>query len=366
MGHVPVSSSAADEPAPADLGPWRIDLVVITRNEAAGIERLLRSVAPWVDHLLVLDTGSSDATPALAAACGARVAYLPWPDDFSAARNAALDLSPADWHVVLDGDEWLIDGGPTLAALRHTRPDFVGAVQFADQFNDGQLRHESSWMSRIWPGALRYSGRIHEQVRHTLAVRRLPVHIGHDGYLPERLQAKQGRNRVLLEAELATAPNDAYLWYQLGKDCSVYADSAGAEAAFARAAALPGAERHGWWMDLVVRRLFALKKTGQHADGLDFADQQQARCSGFPDYYFALGDLLLDLAAERPELADELLPMMEAAWHRCLELGEHPELSGTVAGRGSHLAAHNLALVLDATGRADEAQALRRQHPHPS
>ncbi|MEY4748198.1 MAG: hypothetical protein RIQ60_412 [Pseudomonadota bacterium] len=339
--------------------------MVIARNEAAGIERLLRSVAPFVDHMLVLDTGSTDATPELAAACGAQVVHRPWPDDFSAARNAALDLSPADWHVVLDGDEWLIDGGATLAGLRQRRPDFVGAVQFADQFNDGQPRFESSWMSRIWPGTLRYSGRVHEQVLHTLPVQRLAVRVGHDGYLPDRLQAKQGRNRVLLEADLAAAPDDAYLWYQLGKDCAVYADHIGAEAAFARAVALPGAEARGWWTDLVVRRLFALKMSGRHADGLDFADQQLARCGGFPDYYFALGDLLLDLAANRPDLAGELLPMMETAWRRCLQLGERPDLSGAVAGRGSYLAAHNLALVLEATGRADEAQALRRLHPMP-
>jgi len=42
-------------------------------------------------------------------------------------------------------------------------------------------------------------------------------------------------------------------------------------------------------------------------------------------------------------------------------LGEHPELPGAVAGRGSHLAAHNLALVLDGTGRPEEAQALRQR-----
>jgi glycosyltransferase involved in cell wall biosynthesis len=338
--------------------------VVIARDEATRIERLLNSVAPWVDHMLVLDTGSTDATATLAAACGAQVAHLPWPHDFSAARNAALDLSPADWHLVLDADEWLIDGGQALAALRHETPDFVGSLRFEDRFFDGQLRHEHSWMSRVWPGSLRYQGCIHEQVTHDLAVRRLGVQIGHDGYLPERLQAKQGRNRVLLDAALAAAPGDAYLWYQLGKDCSVYADHTGAEAAFARAAALD-AQRHGWWMDLVVRRLFALKKTGQHAEGLDFADQQLARCGEFPDYFFALGDLLLDLAAEQPALASELLPMMESAWRRCLALGERPQMSGAVAGRGSFLAAHNLALLLDASNRASEAQALRQRHPMP-
>ena len=45
----------------------RTCLVVIARDEAARIKRLLNSVRPWVDEMLVLDTGSVDATPALAA-----------------------------------------------------------------------------------------------------------------------------------------------------------------------------------------------------------------------------------------------------------------------------------------------------------
>lgn len=102
--------------------PRRLALVVIARDEAARIGRLLDSVRPWVDEMLVLDTGSRDDTAAVAAAHGARVAHFAWCDDFAAARNHALDLAAADWHLVLDADEWLIDGGPALAALRDSAP----------------------------------------------------------------------------------------------------------------------------------------------------------------------------------------------------------------------------------------------------
>lgn len=333
-------------------------LTVIARDEAPRIERLLRSVTPHVDAMLVLDTGSTDGTPELAAACGARVHHLAWPDDFALARNAALDLAAADWHVVLDADEWLIDGGAVLAQLRHLPPDFVGAVALEDHFDGGCARH---WLSRILPGRVRYRGRIHEQPVHALPVRRLDIRIGHDGYQPERLQAKQGRNRALLQADLAEHPGDPYLWHQLGKDCAVYDDHAGAESAWAQAATI-GDRGDTWWLDLVVRRLYSLKKLKRHAEALDWADAQMLRCEHMPDFHFALGDLLLDLAADHPEQAAEALPMMEAAWRRCLEIGERPELCGSVAGRGSHLAAHNLALLLDGTGRPDEAAALRGQY----
>lgn len=342
-------------------------LVTIARNEAPRIARLLDSVRPFVDAMLVLDTGSTDDTAAIAAAHGARVERFAWCDDFAAARNHALALAGADWHLVLDADEWLISGGDALQALRHTPPDFVGALQLRDQFEmtPGQQASTSDWLSRMLPGRLRYAGRVHEQPQHALPVRRLPVVIGHDGYAAARLEEKRGRNRRLLEAELAGRPADAYLWYQLGKDCAVYDEHAAAEAAFARACELPDAAASPWWPDLVVRRLFALKCLGRHAEALDFAQPQMDALGDSPDFFFALGDLLLDLAASQPEQADAALPMAEDAWRRCLEIGERPERTGAVAGRGSHLAAHNLAVVLDGTGRADEAAALRAAYPWP-
>ncbi|MDC8773795.1 glycosyltransferase [Roseateles albus] len=337
----------------------RTCLVVIARDEAARIERLLNSLRPWVDEMLVLDTGSVDATPSLAAACGARVEGFSWCDDFAAARNAALDAAAADWHLLLDADEWLISGGEALLALRQTRPDFVGTIALQDHFFDGELRHAHSRLSRVLPGAVRYTGRIHEQPQHALPVKPLSIVVGHDGYLPERLQAKRGRNQGLLQQELQAHPEQAYLWYQLGKDCAVYDEHERAEQCFEKAAALPHPEQ-GWWFDLVTRRLFALKQLKRHEQAVQFAQTQLGVCAASPDFFFALGDLLLDFAADAPDQAPHLLPMIEDAWRRCLELGERPDLSGAVAGRGSYLAAHNLALVLDGTGRAQEAADLRR------
>jgi len=347
--------------------PRRLALVVIARDEAPRIGRLLDSVKPWVDEMLVLDTGSRDDTVRVARAHGARVKTFTWCDDFSAARNHALDLAGADWHLVLDADEWLISGGEALQALRDAPAEFVGALQLRDRFDQspGQSAEAVAWLSRVLPGRVRYAGRVHEQPQHRLPVRRLALVVGHDGYVGERLAGKRGRNRRLLEQALHDAPNDAYLWYQLGKDCAVYDEHDVAEAAFAHACELPGVTESPWWMDLAVRRIFGLKCLGQHADAVDFAQPQMAAGADSPDFFFALGDLLLDMAATQPAQAGELLPMVEASFRRCLELGEHPEQPGAVAGRGSWLAAHNLAVVLDGTGRADEAAAVRAAHPWP-
>jgi glycosyltransferase involved in cell wall biosynthesis len=339
-------------------GPYLVALVVIARDEAPRIGRLLASVRDHVDSMLVLDTGSTDETAAIAAAYGARVRHFRWIDDFSAARNAALQEAAADWHLVLDADEWLVEGADELRKLRSQGPSFVGTVLFDDRFDDGQMRVGHGRISRVLPGHLRYSGRVHEQPVHTLPVHALGVKVGHDGYMPGSLARKRGRNRHLLVQAISESPHDSYLWYQLGKDAAVYDEHGQAEIAFARAAARrqPSAP---WWSDMVTRRLFSLKRLGRHADGMRWAAQETPSCADSPDVHFALGDLLLDWAADDPRLADRLLPMIERAWTSCLEIGERPGQVGSVSGRGSSLAAHNLALVYEGTGRIAEAARLR-------
>lgn len=341
--------------------PYRISLVVIARDEAPRIGRLLHSVLPWVDEALVLDTGSRDDTVRIARDLGAKVDTLVWPDDFSAARNAALDRAGAHWHLVLDADEWLIEGGAFLRELGSMAPDFVGAVHLQDQFGEGGTQQAHHWLTRLLPGNIRYAGRIHEQPVHQLRACKTPLVVGHDGYQPAALAAKAGRNRRLLQADLDEHPNDAYLLYQLGKDAAIYRDYALAETSFARA--LQHAPREApWRMDLIARRFNALKNLARHSEALGIAEAEAPTCERSPDIQFALGDVLLDWAAREPSRIRELLPRAEAAWLRCLEIGERPDIPGAVAGRGSRLAAHNLALIYEGTGRGSDARNLRERY----
>lgn len=337
---------------------YRVALVVITRDEAPRIQRLLTSVAPWVDEMVVMDTGSTDDTVRLAREAGARVGHFTWVDDFAAARNAALDFAGADWHLVLDADEWLVEGGPFLRELASQPPHFVGSIRLEDHTGPGGATRSVDRLTRLLPGPVRYSGRVHEQPVHTLPGRRTPLRVEHEGYLPAALAAKHGRNRRLLREAVAAAPDDAYLWYQLGKDASVYDEHAPAEEAFAQARRLMQGDEP-WLNDLVVRRLHGLTRLGAHEQALDVARTEQHACDESPDFHFACGNLFLDWTSRLPEQASTLLEAAEACWRTCLALGERPEIPGAVLGRGGALAAFNLALVCEGTGRSEEAWALR-------
>ncbi len=349
----------------------RIALVMIARNEAAHIVRALASARNHVDELIVLDTGSTDATVALARSAGARVGRFKWVDDFSQARNAALAYAEkharSDWHVVVDADEWIAAHGAELLALRHSTPDFVGALRVDSQFDTpAGIAIAPSWLSRVLPRGVRYQGCIHEQPVHALPVRRLEVVLAHDGYRARALEAKAGRNAPLLAAALQQAPHDAWLNYQVGKDHDVYERYAAAARQFAasracEAAALDAAPHPpAWHHDRLVREMHALKKCHRHAEAVLLAQDAMTTWADSPDFFFALGDLLLDWATEKPERAGELLPMIESAWLRCLEIGERPDLEGSVAGRGSVYAARNLAVLYEGTGRAIEALRYRQ------
>jgi glycosyltransferase involved in cell wall biosynthesis len=334
----------------------RIALVMIVRDEARCIERCLASARPWVDEMVVLDTGSVDATVAIAQRCGARVGHYVWTDDFAAARNAALALADADWCLVLDADEWLAEGGPALETLRAERPEFIGQLSVASVFDraGGAVDEAPSWLPRVLPGGVRYIGRIHEQPLSDLPRRRLPVVVGHDGYLDAQAARKQGRNERLLGLALMADPDDAYLHYQYGKDLEVRSRFDAAAPHYQQAIE-QGDTAASWRHDLVVRTLFTMKKLGRFEVALAVAASETTRWADSPDFFFTLGDLLLDWAAAAPERAGELLPMIESSWLRALEIGERPQLPDTVRGRGSFLAAHNLAVLHEGLG--DRAQA---------
>lgn len=330
---------------------------MIARDEAAGITRCLESAAPCVDAMLVLDTGSSDDTVALAQAAGAQVHHFRWCDDFAAARNAALELSGADWNLILDADEWITGGTGHLTEPCLGRERFIGLVPVTSDFDlQGRIETATSWLPRLLPAGVRYTGRIHEQPCSDLPRARIPLQVAHAGYRQDELARKQGRNRALLQCALAEHPADAYLLYQLGKDHEVYREYPQAVRCFDQAlghARAGDAFRH----DLVLRMLYALKQSRQFERAFRFAETEMPGWQTSPDFFFALGDLLLDWAMENPAQAvQQLLPMAESCWTRCLEIGERPDLEGAVHGRGSFLAAHNLSVLYEGLGNREQAE----------
>jgi len=82
-----------------------ISATIITHNEAAHIARAIRSLAS-ADEVLVVDSGSTDATVEIASELGARVVFHPW-EGFASQKNFASGEAAHDWILSLDADEEL-------------------------------------------------------------------------------------------------------------------------------------------------------------------------------------------------------------------------------------------------------------------
>jgi glycosyltransferase involved in cell wall biosynthesis len=88
-----------------------LSVAIVTLNEEANLPRTLESVA-WADEIVVVDSGSTDATRAIAQSHGARFVIEPW-RGFAAQKNFALSLCTSEWMLSLDADEAV---SPELAA----------------------------------------------------------------------------------------------------------------------------------------------------------------------------------------------------------------------------------------------------------
>lgn len=81
----------------------KLSAIVITHNEAANIEACLASVS-FADEVLVVDSHSTDGTPELARAKGARVVVRDWPG-YAEQKNFAAGAAAHDWILSVDADE---------------------------------------------------------------------------------------------------------------------------------------------------------------------------------------------------------------------------------------------------------------------
>jgi glycosyltransferase involved in cell wall biosynthesis len=129
-------------------------VVVLTLNEELNIRRCLASVG-WAEQVVVVDSGSADATVRLAKAAGAEIVEQPWLG-FAAQREFALRLPLLrhDWVYFVDADEWV---SPQLAAEIAERLLAPESAAFAHRlrlvFQGTWIRHcgwyRGSWVVRL-------------------------------------------------------------------------------------------------------------------------------------------------------------------------------------------------------------------------
>jgi glycosyltransferase involved in cell wall biosynthesis len=140
---------------------------MIAKDEERDLAKCLDSVRAIAGELIVVDTGSSDRTAAIAAEYGAQV--LPFDftvADFAAARNHAISHARGEWILMLDADETLDPAG--AAGITQLTATNANAGYFLERRNRSIAGGDpfTDFVVRLFPNRpeVRYRGRVHETV----------------------------------------------------------------------------------------------------------------------------------------------------------------------------------------------------------
>ncbi|MVW80333.1 glycosyltransferase family 2 protein [Bordetella sp. 02P26C-1] len=165
----------------------KLSVIIITKNEARHIVGCLESVA-FADEFIVVDSGSTDNTVALARDFGATVLVTDdWPG-FGPQKNRALDLATGDWVLSIDADERVT---PDLAreiqeVLTNPQADAYEIARLSD-FCGRFIRHSGWWPDHVLRlfkhGTARFTdAAVHERVVPQGQVLRLNGYFEHYPY----------------------------------------------------------------------------------------------------------------------------------------------------------------------------------------
>lgn len=288
-----------------------ISVCIIGKNEEQHIENCLAPLADYPFETVYVDTGSADQTKQLAAKHNVTIYDFAWTDDFSAARNFALEKASNDYVLFLDCDEYLSALDPdALYRAIDACPDGVGTLLRNNYFEaNGTPTNYPDQVERLFSKKLfHYAGIIHEQVvtRDTdspLYMRyEIPVTVEHMGYSggPQAMREKAERNNRLLFKELEKRPQDPYLYFQIGQSYNSIRDYENAYMYYKKAFSLPFHPGEQWVPIMATAFLNAMNHTERSLEAVTFFKPIYSHFENDANFYCGMGNAYLNLNPPKP------------------------------------------------------------------
>jgi len=266
----------------------KIVSTTLTGNSAPIIEDALRSVVAWVDVCLVIDTGVTDETLTLARAVAGEklvVRSFPWQNDFSAARNFALDAAHelgADWAVTVDTDERIELRGDDLRAT------LAGMSEGVLFLFDEERTYKKERCFRL-PMPERFSGPTHEAFpAYEVGMRAAEKAVFRE--LPKSAEAarkKFERDVAILTPHVRKHPQDPRWHFYLGESLKNLDRQEEAVGAYDACAALRGWNEESAWA--CYRAAECLCHLNRHRDAIDRCAAGLARHAGIAELAWLAG-----------------------------------------------------------------------------
>ncbi|MCI8322841.1 MAG: glycosyltransferase [Lachnospiraceae bacterium] len=331
-----------------------ISVCIIGKNEEQHMENCLAPLASLPFEVVYVDTGSTDRTKETAAKYGAKIYDFKWIDDFSAARNFALEKAAHEYVLFIDCDEYLteLDTAPLFTALE-AHPQDVGLLLRNNYYEaNGTQTNYPDRVERLFSKKyFHYKGIIHEQV-----VRQgsespfyeryeIPLIVDHAGYSGgmDAMRQKAERNNALLFREIKRTPNDPYLYFQVGQSYNGIRDYENAYTYYKKAFSLPIIFREPWVQIMATAYINAMNHTGRSAEAQDFFEPIYEHFSGDANFYCSMGNIYLNLDPPQPLRA-------MAEYVKALHCPDARE-----KGANSFIPFYNIGLVNEMLGSQDSA-----------
>ncbi|MGI1690245.1 glycosyltransferase [Thermoanaerobacter uzonensis] len=334
-----------------------LSLCLITKDEERNIARCINSVKDIVDEIVVVDTGSKDKTVEIAKSFGAKVIHAKWEEDFSKARNIAIENATCDWILFLDADEEIkredVDkirpllNDETVEAYLFKFVNYAGA-------NLGSGLTEVHYNYRLFRnnGKLRYIYPVHENLRNVEENRppiakNAEVTILHYGYLSEIRVEKNKTERYikLISKYLEDHPDDKF---QHGNLAVEYYNLGNYNKALKHLLiATKGMDVNSYSATRMIRYLIGTYAALKDYDtALKIINDAKAYYIDVPDFKFLEGMVYVD--QKRYEKAIDM-------FKECLLMGEYKGMFITMGGTGSYRARYMVAFCNERLNRLNDA-----------
>ena len=321
--------------------------MIIKRGECKELKRCLASIRGIVSEIVaVVDPTplDGDTTDELLYEYQAQEIFLPWPNDYAAARNAGLKHVSSKWVLMIDADEYVksFSFDEKKASF-----DTYRVIRENTYFSKDNALMNTERITRLFKnGLFHFSGRVHEQVVSIDGNLRpsgdADIVLGHSGYASKQnMLQKSASYRKLLYQMLKENGDDPYIHFQIGRTFYVENNYADAADAFERAITSGADTRDEYVESLIETYGYSLLELGKNEAALGLTAFEEYSDSA--DYNFLCGLIYMNNAR------------FDAAVSSFTKATECSRSS--VAGTDSYAAWYNCGVIFEVLGDRETAKA---------
>lgn len=334
-----------------------ISICIIMKNEEKNIGNCLQALTAHgfgpngtYGEIVLVDTGSTDRSIEIAGKYLPKIHHFEWISDFSAAKNYAAGCAQNDWIISIDADESMQSfDADAVQEFMLLHKDHIGSLHFIITSEENHMTTKGNYrLGRMYHRKhYHFTGPIHEQLTpidrsHPYASCPLPVSVFHNGYAedPQTLSQKAARNNEILFRELEKAPDNPYLYFQIGQSYMLCRDMEAAYEWFGKGLAYDIDPKLEYAQMMVIGYGECMLATGREQEALSLLSVYDDFCDT-PEFIFLIGQIYMN---------NNMYLKAYTEFLKCLSMKPN-----RTEGVTTFFAYHNIAVINEALGNRDMA-----------